>query len=145
MREGDAYYPNPSNIVERVEVRELEPLTFEEAKAMVILLGGVEKPEPIYSPGIGLAGRFATPLARLFASLPPRQRQAFRVTMDGVWPRPQRNQKKPHGIHGGQQWWDGHAIDDWNDAWAAAFAAASRERETVMAEALIKAKGLHSV
>ena len=55
-----------------VEARELEPLSFAEAKAMVLMLGGAHAMRPM-SPGVGMKPmrHQVTPLQILFASLPP--------------------------------------------------------------------------
>ena len=55
-----------------IEARELEPLSFAEAKAMVLMLGGAHAMRPM-SPGVGMKPmrHQVTPLQILFASLPP--------------------------------------------------------------------------
>lgn len=104
MRGGDHY----------VEVRPLEPLSFDEAKALVVLLGGAWAMPPM-SPGVGMMPmrHQVTPLQTLFASLPPPQRQAFLECMDRVWPRNKRG-------HTHKEW-----ATNWDEAWAASLSAAS--------------------
>lgn len=125
-----------------VETHELEPLSFDEARALVALLGGAQGMPPV-SPAAGMRPmrHQDTPLQTLFASLPPNQRQAFVATMNHAWPKPQRNGRaRPVDVNG---FWT--SIATWDDAWAAALSSASHAGETSISIAMRKAKGVSRV